>query len=196
MSDNIFFDLNDLKYCGENVIIGKTVRIRRPELVSIDDGTIIDDFTYISGEVEIGQYVHIGSCCTLQGSESKISIGNFVGIASGVRIFACSSDFIDSSMELPSIPKDQRFGGTKAKISIDNFCIIGANSVVLPGAKIPQGFSAGVNSKLTRHLNYREWHFLTDDQAGTLIRRLNSKKLIEAAKRINGISSNIELNDK
>jgi hypothetical protein len=53
-----------------------------------------------------------------------------------------------------------------------------------------------VNSKLTRHLNYREWHFLTDDQAGTLIRRLNSKKLIEAAKRINGISSNIELNDK
>ena len=44
--ENIFFDKSKLKYCGENVIIGKTVRIRKPEEVSIGDGTIIDDFTY------------------------------------------------------------------------------------------------------------------------------------------------------
>ena len=48
MSDNIFFNINDLKYCGKNVIIGKTVRIRYPHLVSIGDNCIIDDFTYIS----------------------------------------------------------------------------------------------------------------------------------------------------
>lgn len=37
MSNNIFFDLSELKYCGKNVIIGKTVRIRYPHLVSIGD---------------------------------------------------------------------------------------------------------------------------------------------------------------
>ena len=48
MLDNIFFDRSKLKYCGENVIIGKTVRIRKPEECIIGDGTIIDDFAYIN----------------------------------------------------------------------------------------------------------------------------------------------------
>ena len=63
MSENIFFDRTDLKRCGDNVIIGKTVRIRYPELVSIGDNVIIDDFTYISTELEIGNYVHIAAGC-------------------------------------------------------------------------------------------------------------------------------------
>ena len=46
--ENLFFDKNDLKKCGTNVIIGKTVRIRYPHLVEIGDNVIIDDFTYIS----------------------------------------------------------------------------------------------------------------------------------------------------
>jgi acetyltransferase-like isoleucine patch superfamily enzyme len=47
VTDNIFFNRADLKHCGSNVIIGKTARIRYPELVSIGDNVIIDDFTYI-----------------------------------------------------------------------------------------------------------------------------------------------------
>ena len=47
MDENIFFDLSQLKKIGKNVIIGKTVRIRYPELVEIGDNVIIDDFTYI-----------------------------------------------------------------------------------------------------------------------------------------------------
>ena len=46
--ENIFLDKNQLKKCGKNVIIGKTARIRYPELVSIEDNVIIDDFCYIS----------------------------------------------------------------------------------------------------------------------------------------------------
>jgi UDP-3-O-[3-hydroxymyristoyl] glucosamine N-acyltransferase len=45
--DNIFFDKSKLKYCGKNVIIGKTVRIRKPEDCIIGDNTIIDDFAYM-----------------------------------------------------------------------------------------------------------------------------------------------------
>ena len=46
MTDNIFFNRADLKHCGSNVIIGKTARIRYPELVSIGDNVIIDDVRY------------------------------------------------------------------------------------------------------------------------------------------------------
>ena len=69
---NIFFDINDLAHVGTGVIIGKTVRIRNPEKVSIGDNTIIDDFTYISGSIEIGEHVHVGAGCTLSGSKKKI----------------------------------------------------------------------------------------------------------------------------
>ena len=61
MSENIFFDLAKLKRCGRNVIIGKTVRIRYPELVEIGDDVIIDDFTYISTALNIVGRVHIAS---------------------------------------------------------------------------------------------------------------------------------------
>ena len=65
MNNNIFFSIADLKKCGKNVIIGKTVRIRNPEKVTIGDNVIIDDFTYISGEVNIGNFVHIAASCTI-----------------------------------------------------------------------------------------------------------------------------------
>ena len=70
--ENIFFDKKNLLSCGKNVIIGKTVRIRNPEKVSIGDNSIIDDFTYISGSLEIGEHVHVGAGCTLSGSKKKI----------------------------------------------------------------------------------------------------------------------------
>ena len=60
MMKNIFFDESKLKR-GSNVIIGKTVRIRYPELVEIGDNVIIDDFTYISTECRfmIGSTFHL-----------------------------------------------------------------------------------------------------------------------------------------
>ena len=60
-NENLFFDPKNLKRLGKNVIIGKTVRIRYPELVEIGDNVIIDDFSYISTGLRIESYVHISS---------------------------------------------------------------------------------------------------------------------------------------
>ena len=92
---NIFFDLKDLKHLGKNVIIGKTVRIRRPELVSIGDNTIIDDFTYISCGMEIGNNCHIASNVSISGGQlgKKLVMGNYSTISNGTSIHCASSDF-------------------------------------------------------------------------------------------------------
>lgn len=74
--ENIFFDLSRLKSIGKNVIIGKTVRIRYPELVEIDDNVIIDDFTYISTALRIHSYVHISSGCKLIGGKKNRSLSS------------------------------------------------------------------------------------------------------------------------
>ena len=187
MSENIYFDRKDLKYCGKNIIIGKMVRIRKPELVSIDDGSIIDDFTYISGEVEIGKYVHIASSCSLQASKSKITINDFAGIASGSRIFATSADFINCSFDSATVPQDMGYGGISEDVLIDEFVWIGANSVVLPGCRLPRGFAAGALSKLTKKIPYKEWHMLVNDETGESVRRISVKKMLSAARKLTGI---------
>ncbi|MEI8007621.1 MAG: hypothetical protein WCI48_15550 [Bacteroidota bacterium] len=185
-NNNIFFDINKLKFIGKNVIIGKTVRIRKPELVSIDDNTIIDDFTYISGEVSIGKYVHIGPSCSIQGSGSRIIIKDFVGISSGSRIYASTSDYVSCSLEFPTIPDNVKIGGFTEEIILNSFSIIGANSVILPGCVVPIGFAVGTHSRLTKYQNMIEWYYYDSNRNG-LIRRTGKEVVLKIAKSLTGV---------
>ena len=67
MSENIFFDTARLKYRGQNVIIGKTVRIRYPHLVELHDNVIIDDFVFISTGLIMQDHTTIMPNCSLTG---------------------------------------------------------------------------------------------------------------------------------
>ena len=162
------------------------MRIRRPEMVSVGDGTIIDDFTYISGEVEIGKYVHIAASCSLQASKSKITIKDFAGLATGVKVFASSSDFVKCSLDLPTIPNDLMYGGNYEEIIIDEFVLVGANSIILPGCHLPKGFAAGALSKLTKNIPFKSWHILLSDSTGESVRRIGVEKILKQSKAIIG----------
>ena len=94
-NNNIFFDLSELKHCGKNVIIGKTVRIRYPHLVSIGDNCIIDDFTYISTALELEGYNHISAGCKIiGGSSSKLVMKPFSTFSPNVVVAAGSDDYL------------------------------------------------------------------------------------------------------
>lgn len=143
MSQNIFFDLKDLKHCGENVIIGKTVRIRQPHLVSIGDGTIIDDFTYISSALELGKYCHVASHVSISGGKGKLTMGSYSTLSNHVSVHCSSSDYKILSMDLPSVPKELHFGGYTENVILGNFVTVGAHSCLLPGSFIPEGCALG-----------------------------------------------------
>jgi acetyltransferase-like isoleucine patch superfamily enzyme len=172
--ENIFFDKSNLKYCGRNVIIGKTVRIRKPELVSLDDNTIIDDFTYISGEVNIGKYVHIGPSCSLQASESS------------TRIYAASSDYLSCSLDFPTIPKEFKYGGVSEEVIFDSFALVGANCVVLPGCLLPIGFATGAQTILTKFISMEAWMYY-DFKRDKLFKRKGKEDVLSIAKTLTGI---------
>ncbi len=183
--ENIFFDRKDLLSCGENVIIGKTVRIRNPERVSIGDNTIIDDFTYISGSLELGEFTHIGAGVSIQGSKKKISIGDFVGISSGVRIYAGSSNYVEAGLDLPTIPQEHNWNGIYENCLISDFCVIGANSVILPGCKIPMGMTVAANLVIRKKLDLSAWQVLLDSDG----RMMPRKKIKELKKRVSSLTS-------
>lgn len=71
--ENLFFDPKRLEYLGVGAIVGRTVRIRRPEQVYAGDGIIIDDFTYISCSAGIGSYVHI--CANVTNNGGRVTSG-------------------------------------------------------------------------------------------------------------------------
>lgn len=174
--ENIYFDFKKLKHLGKGAIIGKCVRIRRPELVSIGDNTIIDDFTYISCEMTIGSYCHIASNVTISGGKQKITIGNFVGISAGCSIHASSSDYICASFELPSIPDKFHFGGTSEPISIDDHVLLGAQSVVLPGVHLPIGFASTAHTVIRKN-TYKSWYLYGGYQCKKLYKRSHNEVL-------------------
>lgn len=147
--DNLFFDKSKLKYCGEGVIIGKTVRIRKPEECIIGDGTIIDDFTYISSIVEIGKNCHIASNVSISGGAGKLIIGDYSTISNHCSIHCASSDYIGVSMDLPSAAKELRFGGVVKDVTIGRFVTIGAHSCILPGTMLPDAFACSAYCLVT-----------------------------------------------
>ena len=152
---NIFFERKDLKSCGKNVIIGKTVRIRYPELVVIGDNVIIDDFTYISTALEIGSYVHISSGCKLIGGpESEIRFGDFSTLSPNV-VLAAGSDDYKSGIATPLVPMEYKGNCQIGKISIGRHSIVGSNSVVLPNVDFGEGSVLGALSLAKNDLD--EW---------------------------------------
>jgi dTDP-4-amino-4,6-dideoxy-D-glucose acyltransferase len=173
--DNIFFDTSRLKHLGKNVIIGKTVRIRRPELVEIGDNSIIDDFTYISTALRVGKNCHIAANVNISGGSGSVVMGDYVAISAGCSIHAGSSDYLNASLDFPSVPSSERFGGITGDVQLADFCILGAHTVVMPGVKLPEGCAAGAQTVL-RNKKYDEWTLYSGAEGKKLCRR-NNKKL-------------------
>jgi acetyltransferase-like isoleucine patch superfamily enzyme len=143
---NLYFDIKRLKYLGDGAIIGKAVRIRRPEDCVIGDKSIIDDFAYISCSVEIGKHCHIASHVSISGGTGRFKMGDYSTISNHCSIHCASSDYSSVSLDLPSVPSDRRFGGYVADVVLDDYVTVGAHSCILPGSRLPSGSAFGAYS--------------------------------------------------
>ncbi|MBF0553516.1 MAG: acyltransferase [Nitrospirae bacterium] len=125
------------------------------ENIEFGKNIIIDDFVliYAKGKVKIGNNVHIASFTTITGGE-YLEIGDFVAISSGSRVFTGSDDFKDHGFGNSTIAEKYR-NVRRSPVIIYRFCIIGANSVILPGVTIEEGVTVGAGSVVTRDL--KEW---------------------------------------
>ncbi|MCD5362349.1 acyltransferase [Chromobacterium aquaticum] len=146
MIDNLFFEVSQLRRIGRNVIIGKTVRIRYPELVEIGNNVIIDDFTYISTALTIDSNVHIAAGCKLIGGRNaSVKIGEFSTLAPNVVLAAGSDDYI-GGIASPLVAPQYKGKVQIGTIQLGRHCIIGANSTVLPNVTLHDGAAVGAQS--------------------------------------------------
>jgi len=144
--ENIFFDIKKLKHIGKDVIIGKTVRIRYPELVIIGDNCIIDDFTYISTQLELVGNVHISAGVKIiGGKKSYVFMDEFSTTAPNVVLSAGSDDYI-AGIATPLVSIEFKGNVEIGKIRLGKHCIVGAGSVVLPNVTFGDGAALGALS--------------------------------------------------
>lgn len=180
---NIFVDLQQIDYLDETAIVGRTVRIRKPERVRIGAGSIIDDFTYISCALELGSYSHIGAGAAIIGGEAHVKIGHFVNMAPGARIIAASNDFRGGGLVGPTIPALYAAPSLIDDIVIGDHVLLGANVVVLPGVHIPEGVALGACTLLTAKMKLEPWTLYAGCPAQRM-RKRDGNVMLEAARRL------------
>lgn len=135
---------------GKGVLVGRHTVLYAPERLVVGDHVRIDDFTVVSGRVELGSYIHISQFCGLYGGDEGIFMGDFSGLSSKCSVYATSDDYSGNSMTNPMVPAKYKPGAINAAVRIGRHAIIGCNGVVLPGVDVAEGTSVGSMSLVTR----------------------------------------------
>ena len=137
------------KALGKNVKISDKAAIYNPERIEIGDNSRIDDFCVISGNVKIGQYVHIAPFCLVAGGEMGIQMDDFSGLAYQVQVFTQSDDYSGRTLTNPTIPTQYK-KETKKHVYLAKHVIVGAGSIIFPGVKLAEGCSVGAMSLVNK----------------------------------------------
>jgi acetyltransferase-like isoleucine patch superfamily enzyme len=156
---------------GENVTVHETAQLVDVENIHLGSNVRIDPFCILSGDIRIGNYVHIASHAVVMGG-AGVTFEDFSGLSSGVKVYSVSDDYSGMSLTNPTVP---RYVETiKGAIRIGRHAIVGAGSVILPGCSLADGVAVGALSLVTkpltelaiyagtpaRKVSKREWHMM------------------------------------
>jgi len=135
---------------GQDVAIWPLAKIVSPELISIGDSVIIDDFVFLmaGAKTTIGSFVHIASFTSITGG-GQLIVEDFAGISSGSRVFTGDDDYLGGSLTGPTVPAPYRVP-IRSFVHIKKHAIIGSNTVILSGVTIGEGAAIGANSLITK----------------------------------------------
>ncbi len=160
---------------GQDVTIWPMARIISPEVISIGDSVIVDDFAFLMGgmKMTIGSFVHIASFASVVGGGEFI-MEDFAGLSSGGRIYTGNDDYLGGSLTGPTIPFPYR-KPVRSFVHVGKHVVIGANTVVLPGVTIGEGAAIGANSLVTK--DCEPWTIYVGSPARALKPRPREKML-------------------
>lgn len=138
-----------LKSHGENVRISRKASIYRPECIEIGNHVRIDDFCILSGQIRLGDYIHIAAQALLFGGKFGIVMEDFTALSSRCVIYAESDDYSGDHLTNPNCPEQYRapYGG---KVVIQRHAIVGSGSTLLPGVLVGEGAAIGAMSLVIR----------------------------------------------
>ncbi len=161
---------------GRDVTIWPLAKVVNPEVISIGDSVIIDDFVYLSGgeETNIGSFAHIASFTSISGG-GKFTMDDFAGLSGGVRVYTGNEDYSGSCLTNPSVPSGYR-QPIRSFVRLHKHVIVGSNAVILCGVEIGEGAVIGANALVTKSCD--PWTVYVGSPAKPIKRR-PSKKILQ-----------------
>ena len=134
---------------GRNVLISDKASIYSPELMEIGDNSRIDDYCVVSGRVTIGRRCLVTAQCLIAGGRPGIVLSDFATLSYGVKVFSQSDDYSGMTMTNSLVSRAYKSEILKP-VNIGHQVIIGAGSVVFPGADVAEGCAIGAMTLVTQ----------------------------------------------
>jgi galactoside O-acetyltransferase len=132
---------------GENVSLSDKASVYGASRIALGSNVRIDDFCVLSagvGGIAIGSHVHVAVYSSLIGN-GAIRLGDFAGLSSRVSIYSSSDDYSGASLTNPTVPEEFKHA-EHADVELGRHVIVGAGSVILPGAVLAEGVAVGALS--------------------------------------------------
>ena len=143
----------------------------------------IDKGFYCTTQLNIGNYVHISPYVTIIGGKnSEFTAKGFNNIMAGARIICGSDRFDDSGLFGAMIPKQLKGKQIIKPVIMEEFSNIGTNAIVMPGSILRKGVLLCAGSLLIG--DTEEWGVYKGNPA-ILVKKINNKKILENAKKLN-----------
>lgn len=138
------------KKVGQDVMIWPMAKIVSPEVISIGDSVIIDDFVFLMGGIRtaIGGFVHIASFTSITGG-GEFVMEDFAGLSSGVRVYTGKDDYLGGCLTNPAVPYPYRVA-VRSFVRIKKHAVIGSETVIFAGVTVGEGAAIGANSLVNR----------------------------------------------
>lgn len=167
------------KYLGDRVFVSRKASIYNPSNMSIGNNVRIDDFCILSGNLSIGNHVHVAAGVMLFGGHDGIVLEDFAGISSRCVVYATTDDYSGATLTNPTIPDEYRnvIGG---KVILKKHSLIGSGCTILPNVTIGEGTSVGSMSLINKSLD--EWGIYVGIPCERVKER--SKKILELEKKL------------
>jgi galactoside O-acetyltransferase len=137
------------KSVGVHVKVSRKASIYGAEKMSLGNHVRIDDFCYLSGNISIGNYVHIVTASLLYGGTGGITFGDFSTTSPRVTIIADSDDYSGEHMTNPLVPS-QYTHHVPQYVHIGKHVIIGSGSTILPDVTLADGTAIGAMSLVSK----------------------------------------------
>jgi len=168
---NLFYPVL-FKKVGKGVSFGKSITVRHPHKITIEDNVVIDDYCVLdakgldnngitlgknifigrnsilsckNGDISIGDNVVVGFNCEIF-SGSKVAIGENTLIAAYVYITGGGHDY--SRVDIPVSEQEKTFYGIK----VERNCWIGAGAIVFDGVTIGNDTIIGAGAVVSKDI--------------------------------------------
>jgi acetyltransferase-like isoleucine patch superfamily enzyme len=163
-------------------IVSANIRVRVPEHLIVGEGSIIDDFCYISTRLTVGRGTHIASGCSIAGgAKFQCTIGDFCSLSSGVKVWCASNDFVNDLIAI--LPEGIETSSVEGDVDIESYCGVGANSVILPGNHLPEGTAIGALSLVPSGFKFEPWMVYAGIPIHP-IRKRNRERVMEQVRQL------------